>query len=76
MVKKDVRRPTSRVCERCGSMSSQKLCQACMLLDTLNLGVAKLDIGRREKNKEKIGFVHGEKGPALGMGVKEQVEAA
>lgn len=40
-----------------------------MLLDTLNLGVAKLDIGRREKNKER-------KGPPLGMGVKESVEAA
>ena len=48
-----------------------------MLLDTLNLGVAKLDIGRREKNKEKMGFANAEKrGPALGMGVKEQVEAA
>ncbi|GAA6061797.1 hypothetical protein JCM10212_004853 [Sporobolomyces blumeae] len=31
-------------CQRCQSLSSQPLCQACMLLESLNKGVAKLDL--------------------------------
>lgn len=53
MVKKDVKRPTSRLCERCGSMSSQSLCQACALLDTLNLGMAKMEVGRAKREVKK-----------------------
>ncbi|CAD6577478.1 MAG: nucleotidyltransferase [Cyphobasidiales sp. Tagirdzhanova-0007] len=44
MVKSEVKRPTQRQCERCGSMASQALCQACALLDTLNKGAAKLHL--------------------------------
>lgn len=36
-------KPTGH-CLKCGAMASQTLCQACALLDTLNKGVAKLDI--------------------------------
>lgn len=32
-------------CTRCHSLSSQPLCQACMLLEGLNKGVAKLELG-------------------------------
>ncbi|GAA5821667.1 hypothetical protein JCM11251_000962 [Rhodosporidiobolus azoricus] len=32
-------------CHRCGSLSSQPLCQACMLLEGLNRGVAKVALG-------------------------------
>ncbi|PRQ75795.1 hypothetical protein AAT19DRAFT_12817 [Rhodotorula toruloides] len=31
-------------CERCGSLTSQKLCQACMLLEGLNRGVARVEV--------------------------------
>lgn len=31
-------------CQRCQSLSSQPLCQACMLLESLNKGVAKIDL--------------------------------
>jgi len=44
MVRTDVKRPVQGTCLKCGAMASQSLCQACSLLDTLNRGVAKLDI--------------------------------
>ncbi|KAL7004355.1 cytosolic thiouridylase subunit Ctu1 [Cystobasidiomycetes sp. EMM_F5] len=44
MVKVEVKRPVQRSCERCGSMSSNALCQACALLDTLNKGIAKVQL--------------------------------
>lgn len=33
--------PTQRTCERCGYISSQKLCKACVLKDSLDNGTAK-----------------------------------
>ena len=47
MVKVDVKRPVQRQCEVCGQMSSNALCQACALLDTLNKGLARVDLGSR-----------------------------
>ncbi|GAA5928363.1 hypothetical protein JCM3775_000587 [Rhodotorula graminis] len=41
------RKKTAQVqqsCARCGSMTSQRLCQACMLLEGLNKGAAKVDV--------------------------------
>ena len=32
-VREDVKMPTQGVCERCGYISSQKLCKACVLLE-------------------------------------------
>ncbi|CAL4967138.1 unnamed protein product [Urochloa decumbens] len=40
------RMPEQGTCERCGYISSQKLCKACVLLDGLNRGLPKLGIGR------------------------------
>ncbi|KAH9816269.1 hypothetical protein DFH28DRAFT_1082033 [Melampsora americana] len=37
-VKTDVKRPTQQSCTRCGSLSSQPICQACALVDGLNAG--------------------------------------
>lgn len=31
-------------CSRCGLLTSQALCQACMLLEGLNKGVAKVEL--------------------------------
>ncbi|CAM0943969.1 unnamed protein product [Alopecurus aequalis] len=41
--------PEQGTCERCGYISSQKLCKACVLLDGLNRGLPKLGIGRTAK---------------------------
>ncbi|XP_078448191.1 cytoplasmic tRNA 2-thiolation protein 1-like isoform X2 [Wolffia australiana] len=38
--------PEQGVCERCGYISSQKWCKACVLLDGLNRGLPKLGVGR------------------------------
>jgi len=38
--------PEQGKCERCGYISSQRLCKACVLLDGLNRGLPKLGIGR------------------------------
>ncbi|CAN6480839.1 unnamed protein product [Victoria cruziana] len=38
--------PEQGVCERCGYISSQKLCKACVLLDGLNRGLPKLGVAR------------------------------
>uniref|UniRef100_A0ACD5ZK28 Uncharacterized protein n=1 Tax=Avena sativa TaxID=4498 RepID=A0ACD5ZK28_AVESA len=44
------RMPEQGTCERCGYISSQKLCKACVLLDGLNRGLPKLGIGRTAKS--------------------------
>ncbi|KAK4782368.1 hypothetical protein SAY86_016470 [Trapa natans] len=38
--------PEQGTCERCGYISSQKWCKACVLLEGLNRGMPKLGIGR------------------------------
>ncbi|KAM7474101.1 hypothetical protein LguiB_021344 [Lonicera macranthoides] len=45
--------PKQGTCERCGYISSQKWCKACVLLEGLNRGLPKLGIGRsRGPNSE------------------------
>lgn len=49
--------PEQGNCERCGYISSQKWCKACVLLDGLNRGLPKMGIGRtrasdNERNKD------------------------
>uniref|UniRef100_A0A1D1YQ99 Cytoplasmic tRNA 2-thiolation protein 1 n=1 Tax=Anthurium amnicola TaxID=1678845 RepID=A0A1D1YQ99_9ARAE len=47
--------PEQGTCERCGYISSQKWCKACVLLDGLNRGLPKLGIGRtRVQNNGKV----------------------
>ncbi|XP_061372440.1 cytoplasmic tRNA 2-thiolation protein 1 isoform X2 [Gastrolobium bilobum] len=48
--------PEQGTCERCGYISSQKWCKACVLLDGLNRGLPKLGIGR---NRGSIGCKDG-----------------
>ncbi|CAG8803024.1 24770_t:CDS:2, partial [Racocetra persica] len=45
-VKEGVKLPIQGVCKRCGYMSSNELCKACMLLEGLNRGLPKLGIGK------------------------------
>jgi len=44
-----VKPSTPGVCTRCGYISSNKLCKACVLLEGLNKGKPKLAIGRSSK---------------------------
>jgi cytoplasmic tRNA 2-thiolation protein 1 len=40
----EVKRPEQRNCKRCGYMSSNELCKACLLLEGLNRGQPSLGI--------------------------------
>ncbi|KAL5564609.1 hypothetical protein UlMin_027773, partial [Ulmus minor] len=49
--------PEQGVCERCGYISSQKWCKACVLLEGLNRGLPKMGIGRTRgpnNDREKV----------------------
>lgn len=50
-IKEDVKLPTQSVCTRCGYIASAELCKACVLLDGLNSGMAKLGVGKNSKRK-------------------------
>lgn len=41
--------PTLTKCSRCGYVSSQKLCKACILLEGLNKGLPRLGIGKTSR---------------------------
>lgn len=43
--------PTLTNCTRCGYVSSQEICKACILLEGLNKGLPKLGIGKSSKVK-------------------------
>ncbi|XP_015110179.1 cytoplasmic tRNA 2-thiolation protein 1 [Diachasma alloeum] len=44
-----VKMPVRRNCSRCGFVSSQEICKACILLEGLNRGLPKLGIGKSQK---------------------------
>jgi len=48
----NVKMPVKMNCTRCGFVSSNKLCKACILLEGLNKGKARNAIGRKEHTKE------------------------
>ncbi|KAF0479654.1 Cytoplasmic tRNA 2-thiolation protein 1 [Gigaspora margarita] len=48
-IKEGVKLPVQGICKRCGYMSSNELCKACMLLEGLNRGLPKLGIGKNFK---------------------------
>ncbi|VDL64523.1 unnamed protein product [Nippostrongylus brasiliensis] len=58
VVKSEVALPTLINCNRCGYISSQPLCKACLLLEGLNTG--RTDLGVKKKAK-KIAIVDDEK---------------
>ncbi|XP_027048136.1 cytoplasmic tRNA 2-thiolation protein 1-like isoform X2 [Pocillopora damicornis] len=53
-VKKDVKMPVQGFCKRCGYISSQPLCKACVLLEGLNKGLPKLGIGKTTKAQIEV----------------------
>ncbi|KAI9295225.1 cytoplasmic tRNA 2-thiolation protein 1 [Neoconidiobolus thromboides FSU 785] len=56
VLKTNIKLPTQKTCERCGYMSSNQLCKACVLLEGLNRGLPKLGIG----HANRIRKVHGD----------------
>eukprot|EP00127_Corallochytrium_limacisporum_P004641 Clim_evm16s171 gene=Clim_evmTU16s171 len=44
---------TQRTCERCGMLSSNRVCKACVLLEGLNRGLPKLGIGKESKMRRR-----------------------
>lgn len=50
-VKEGVRLPAQGLCTKCGYISSQEVCKACVMLDGLNRGLPKLGIGKSSKAK-------------------------
>ena len=45
-VRDEVRMPVQGTCKKCGYISSQELCKACVLLEGLNRGLPRLGIGK------------------------------
>ena len=45
-VRGDVKMPVQGSCSRCGYISSQELCKACIMLEGLNRGLPKLGVGK------------------------------
>lgn len=52
--KSSVKKPVRSTCERCGFVSSQQPCKACILLEGLNRGLPKLGIGKKSKANRMI----------------------
>ncbi|OWF52463.1 cytoplasmic tRNA 2-thiolation protein 1-like [Mizuhopecten yessoensis] len=53
-VKTTVKMPVQGNCERCGYISSNAICKACVLLEGLNRGLPRLGIGKTHKERRKI----------------------
>ncbi|CAB3405994.1 unnamed protein product [Caenorhabditis bovis] len=51
-VRKEVEMTKLMTCERCGYITSQKLCKACLLIEGLNTG--NVDLGVRKKSKKPV----------------------
>lgn len=48
-IKTGTKMPTQKTCERCGYMSSNLLCKACVLLEGLQRGLPQMGIGKASK---------------------------
>ncbi|KAI8097186.1 cytoplasmic tRNA 2-thiolation protein 1 [Halteromyces radiatus] len=53
-IKTGIKMPTQKTCERCGYMSSNDVCKACVLLEGLNRGLPQLGIGKESKVRKQI----------------------
>lgn len=52
--KDTIKKPSRGTCNRCGFVSSQQPCKACVLLEGLNRGLPKLGIGKKSKGARMI----------------------
>ncbi|CAL1273448.1 unnamed protein product [Larinioides sclopetarius] len=53
-IKKEIKLPPQGLCKKCGYISSQEICKACVMLEGLNTGVPELGIKKSSKVKNKI----------------------
>ncbi|KAI7866975.1 cytoplasmic tRNA 2-thiolation protein 1 [Spinellus fusiger] len=53
-IKADIKMPTQKTCERCGYMSSNTICKACVLLEGLNRGLPQLGIGKESRVRKQM----------------------
>lgn len=53
-VKQEANLPKLTTCTRCGYVSSQEICKACVLLEGLNRGLPRLGIGKSSKVKKML----------------------
>ncbi|CAL7947398.1 unnamed protein product [Xylocopa violacea] len=56
-IKESIKLPERRNCSRCGFVSSQEICKACIMLEGLNRGLPKLGIGKSTKIKRMMDSV-------------------
>lgn len=47
--KDNVKMPSRGFCDRCGFVSSQQPCKACVLLEGLNRGLPKFGVGKKSR---------------------------
>lgn len=55
-LKEGIKLPERGTCTRCGFVSSQEICKACVMLEGLNKGLPKLGIGKSSKAKKSSLF--------------------
>lgn len=46
--------PEQGTCERCGYMSSRKVCKACVLMEGLERGMPRLGIGDKNERRQRL----------------------
>lgn len=60
-VREGIKLPERGNCVRCGFVSSQEVCKACVLLEGLNKGLPKLGIGKSSHAKRMLNSAKFEK---------------
>jgi len=46
--------PEQGTCERCGYMSSRRVCKACVLVEGLERGMPRLGIGDKNERRQRL----------------------
>ncbi|KAL7752297.1 cytosolic thiouridylase subunit Ctu1 [Sorochytrium milnesiophthora] len=62
------------VCERCGYISSQRVCKACVLLEGLNRGLPRLGVGKTERLRRIHNLPESDKGQGGEGGIQHMKE--
>eukprot|EP01026_Neomeris_dumetosa_P012114 TRINITY_DN14258_c0_g1_i3.p4 TRINITY_DN14258_c0_g1~~TRINITY_DN14258_c0_g1_i3.p4 ORF type:complete len:141 (+),score=16.70 TRINITY_DN14258_c0_g1_i3:347-769(+) len=66
--------PEPRSCERCGYISSQKVCKACILLEGLNKGMPRLGVAKNKKQRYMLQQFEEQNGKSSNGSQQEQEE--
>ncbi|XP_037082001.1 cytoplasmic tRNA 2-thiolation protein 1-like isoform X1 [Pollicipes pollicipes] len=75
-VRDAARLPAQGTCTRCGYISSQAVCKACVLLEGLNQGQPRLGIGKCSKVRERLQQARREVGPGDALKAGETLPPA